>query len=272
MRGSRNALFVGALGASLCAAPVPAEEGWALSITPYLMLPGVDALVGIESPGGGAPSVGAGPSDAASLINMAVMVKAEARREREFLFVDWMYLDMGDANSVIAAIEFPDGTVPVGGTLTLDSDVSFDGFMVMAGGGYRMLEAERSTLDLYGGIRTLNLSTSLRWALTAAINSPGGGYTFPATGQLEGSSDAWDAVVGLRGSLRLAERWRAFGVADVGWGDGSDSWQAILGLSWRAENTSIEFAWREIAWHGIGQAQGSSLRLYGPEIGATFRF
>jgi hypothetical protein len=121
-------------------------------------------------------------------------------------------------------------------------------------------------------VRTLNLSTSLHWALTVAINSPGGAYTFPASGEAEGSSDTWDALVGLRGSFRIAERWRAFGIADAGWGDGSDSWQAILGLSRRAETTTIEFAWREIAWQGIGAGQQGSLRLYGPVIGATFRF
>jgi hypothetical protein len=267
----RTLLAIGLFVAGVAGADDSAVGGWQLELTPYLMLPGVEASIGLSSPDGD-PSVDSGPSDVLALINMAVMLKAEARRERVFLFVDWMYLDMGNADSVIGAIEFPDGTVPVGASLTLDSDASFDGFMVMVGGGYRVLDEARGELELYGGVRTLNLSTSLSWTLTAAITSPGGGYTVPASGEIGGVSESWDAVLGVRGALHLAERWRAFGLADHGWGDGTASWQGVVGLRWLGDSTAIELAWREIAWERIGPEKQGSLRLYGPVIGATFRF
>lgn len=269
MRRLALALIVALAGASTAAEP--ASDEWRVSVTPYLLLPGVDAEFGMDGPSG-SPEVDGGPTDVLALINFAVMLKAEARSGRGFVLVDWMYLDMGEADSVVREVEFPDGTVPVGASLTVDSDASFDGFMVTLGGGWRALERPTTELDLYGGLRTLNLSASLRWTLTAAITSPGGGYTFPIAGSIESNDETWDALVGARGSWRFAEDWRAFGFGDHGWGHDTESWQWGLGLSWRPGSASFELAWRELGWHGLGDSGAGDLRLYGPAFGATFRF
>ncbi len=268
----RRALLVAAFGvASAVGAADPAGDNWRFALTPYLFLPGVEAEFGIDA-SGGAPAVGSGPSDVLAWINLAVMLKAEARRGGAFTFVDWMYLDLGNVDSVVRSVDFPDGSVPVGASVTVDSDASFDGFMVMFGGGWRVVDDAAGELDLYGGARTLNLSTSLRWTLTTAITSPGGGYSFPLAGEIGASDETWDGAIGVRGAWRFGERWRAFGVADHGWGHGTESWQWGLGLSWHPNATSVELAWRELGWQGLGDDQRGRLRLYGPAFGATFRF
>jgi hypothetical protein len=269
MRRAFLAVALALAGAAGAAEPVLGD--WQGSVTPYLLLPGVDADFGIDA-GGGAPEVGAGPSGVLSMINFVVMLKGEARRGRTFVFADWMYLDLGNVDSVVRAVEFPDGTVPVGASLTLDSDASFDAFMVMGGGGWRALDAPRGNIDLYGGLRTLNFSSSLRWTLTGAITSPGGGYSFPTSGELASNSETWDALLGARGAWRFAEHWSAFGFGDHGWGHGSESWQWGFGLRWQPRAVSLEVAWRELGWLGLGDDNSGTLRLYGPAFGATFTF
>lgn len=248
-----------------------ADDDWSVSLTPYLLLPGIEASLGYDAPAGD-PDAEAGPSDILSTINFVVMLKTEVRHGRGFSFVDWMYIDLGNVDSVVRDVQFPDGTVPVGASVTVDSDAYFDGFIVMFGGGYGLVEDDAFDLDAYGGLRTLNLSAGLRWSLTTTITSPGGSQTFPLSGVVEDSSETWDVVLGARSSYKLGDDWTVFGLADYGWGHESSSWNAMLGVRWRWGDASIDGGWREIAWEGIGESSHGRLRLFGPIIGATFRF
>jgi hypothetical protein len=200
------------------------------------------------------------------------MLQAEARHGRAFVTFDWMYLDMGNVDSTVRSVAFPDGTVPIGASANLTTDSTFDGWMVMLSGGYRVVDGEDLDLGLYGGLRTLNLTSGVRWELTAAVTSPGGGYTFPASGAVEVHDETWDAVVGARGTWRLGERLGAFALADLGRGDGTESAQWTLGASWRFASASVELSWRDIRWRGLFATDRGELALYGPVIGATFRF
>ena len=248
-----------------------APDDWALQLTPYVLIPSVEASLGVTGPGG-APDVGAGPTDWLELINAVVMLRAEADRGRGFITLDWMYLDMGNVESVVRSVSFPDGTVPVSATANVDTDTTFDGWTVMLSAGYQVVDAARSSLGLYGGVRTLNLESGLRWELTASVTSPGGGASFPASGALERQDETWDAVVGARGAWRFGDRLTAFALADLGWGDGSGSSQWTVGASWRFEAASVELSWRDIRWEGLYAADRGDLELYGPVVGATFRF
>ena len=265
-----------ALAIPLCLACATAQaqdaDDWTIAVTPYVLLPGVDAELGVSGPGGGSPAIEVGPTDFLALVNFAAMVKVEARHGRGFTFVDWMYLDLGDANSVVRQIDFPDGSVPIGVGVVTDTDASFDGFTVTLGGGWRFYESGPLELDAYGGLRTLNTSASFSWSFTTTISSPGGGYTFPQSGALEHSDETWDAMTGLRGRWLLGDGWRAFGVVDHGWGHETESWQWALGTSMQKGSISLELAWREIGWAGLGGSGTGKLRLHGPALGATFRF
>jgi hypothetical protein len=247
-------------------------EDWTVAVTPYILLPGVDAELGVSGGGGGSPSIEVGPTDFLALVNFAAMLKVEARQGRGFTFVDWMYLDLGDADSMVREIDFPDGSVPIGVGVATSTDMSFDGYTVALGGGWRFYDEGAIELDAYGGLRTLNLSASLRWTFNTTITSPGGAYTFPSSGLLEDTDETWDAMVGLRGRWDLGDGWRAFGAGDHAWGHETESWQWSLGVSKQKGSISLELAWREIGWAGIGGSGAGKLRLHGPALGATFRF
>jgi len=248
-----------------------AADGWTLELTPYFLIPSVEATLGYSAPDG-SPDAGSGPTDWVELINAVAMLRVEAGKGRAFVTFDWMYLDMGNVDSVVRSVSFPDGTVPVGASATLDSDATFDGWTVMMSAGYKVVDDERLDLGLYGGVRTLNLSSGLRWQLTAVVTSPGGSYSFPASGAVEVQDETWDAVAGVRGSWRFGDRLSAFALADVGHGDGSSSSQWTVGGAWRFETASVELSWRDIRWEGLYAADRGDLHLDGPVIGATFRF
>jgi hypothetical protein len=267
--GARLALAAAAL--TLLAGTARAEDEWTLQLTPYVLIPSVEATLGYQAPGG-SPDVGAGPTDWLELINAVAMLQAEARRGRVFVTFDWMYLDMGNVESAVRSVGFPDGTVPIDASANLTTDATFDGWMVTLSGGYRVVDGEDLDLGLYGGLRTLNLTSGVRWELTASVTSPGGSHTFPASGAVEVHDETWDAVVGARGTWRFGERFGAFALADLGRGDGTESAQWTLGASWRFASTSVELSWRDIRWRGLFAAERGELALYGPVVGATFRF
>jgi hypothetical protein len=264
--------LVCAAASALAAPAAPATDAdWSLQLTPYVLIPSVEASIGYQAPAV-SPEVGAGPTDWLELVNAVAMLQAEARRGRTFVTVDWMYLDMGNVDSVVRSVSFPEGTVPVGASATLDTDATFDGWTVMLSGGYRVVDDDRAGLDLYGGLRTLNLTSGLRWELAASVSSPGGSASFPASGAVEMHDETWDAVVGVRGDWRFGDHLGAFALADLGRGDGSGSSQWTVGAAWRFDTASVELSWRDIRWEGLFAAAGGALELYGPVVGATFRF
>lgn len=261
---------------ALWAGPVTAEDAdWALRITPYLFVPGLDASMAGSTPppGGGSPVLDVGPVDVLSRINMVAMVAVEADRGPAFLVVDWMYLDLGDVDARIREVRFDDGVVPVGAALTLGTDLSLDAFALFMGGGRRAWAGESASLDLFAGVRTFDLSDSLAWTLTGSVTSPGGsGDSFAVSGQRESHAATWDAVLGARGRVALGRDWSAHALVDLGRGDGSDSREWMAGLDWRSRSFDLGLAWRDVRWGWDDAGGGSWLRLAGPLVSASFRF
>lgn len=263
--------LIAVLCAALLAPAASADDGWEATLTPYLLLPGVEAKLRFDLPAGD-PEVEEGPSEVLALINMAAMLKGEARNGRLIMMFDWLYIDLGDVQSVLRDVEFPDGTVPVNASVMVDSAASFDGFAVLLAGGMRLLDEPSYSFDAYGGVRTLNLSAAWNWTITGAIASPGNSYSFASSGEVEDVSENWDALLGVRGRWQFGAELSAFGVADHGWGDGSSSWQWALGLGWQRGQLGAEIAWRELGWRGIGAESVGELRLYGPAFGVSWAF
>ena len=145
--------------------------------------------------------------------------------------------------------------------LTSACDVKVNGNIVQAFGGYELLGARDSHLDVFGGIRYYNLEVGLglrEGALPGVL--------------LTEDADWADGVVGVRWDARFGGNWDAFASADVGFGGSDSSWQVFCGLGYRFSWGSIVGGWRYL--HIDYEKSGFRLdaALTGPFLGASFQF
>lgn len=221
------------------------------TVTPYAWIAGFDGTVGTFGTGSGL--VGRVDVDTSGLSDSielgGAMLHVNWRSGRWTAFGDWTYANVkADAPTPF--------TVLYSGV-----DVKVKGNVVQAYGGYELLGARDSHLDVFGGIRYYDLEAQLglrEGALPGVLLTEDGNWV--------------DGVVGLRWDTRFAGNWEAFASADVGGGGSDVSWQLIGGVGYRFSWGSIVGGWRHLE---IDYEKGNfklDAALSGPFIGAAFRF
>ena len=95
-------------------------------------------------------------------------------------------------------------------------------------GGFAVLHGPEGFLDLFGGVRLLNVSSSVSWDFSAPTAS------LSKSGSASQTDDIWAAIVGLKGEVRLGEsKWFVPYYADIGGSSSNWTWQAALGAGYR---------------------------------------
>ena len=194
-------------------------------ITPYLWIPGVDGTLGTFGTGSGlAGRVDVDTSGLSDSLRLGgAMVHATWRSGRWSAFGDWTYANV----KADTATPFT--------TLYSGVDVKVKGNIVEAYGGYELLGARDSHLDVFGGIRyyDLELGLGLREAALPGV-------------LLTSDSNWVDGVVGVRWDTRFAGNWEAFASADVGGGGSDVSWQLFGGVGYQFGWGSVVGGWRHL--------------------------
>lgn len=246
----RNALFVHLAKLSLvvCMAANPArlsaQDSWDVTGLVYLW----GASIGGETTTG--QSVDVSFSDIVETLDFGLMGSLEARRSGWAVFGDAIYLKISDS-----------GTALVGPGIPASPDIEVQGFVFTGGVGYDFVDNGRTRLNGFGGLRFLNLDTD------ANISSPGGSR------RISGNLDNLDAILGLRGTQELADRWALNYYLDVGAGDSEVTWQAALAFDYRINNRwSVNFGYRHLAWDVDNSAVLSRISFSGPFVGAKYQF
>jgi hypothetical protein len=267
----RLAVAVLATIAVAAAMPVGAEEDksdgkWHFTVTPYLWLPDINGTVTYNNVAGGGGSVSAqvDPSSYLQSLDFAAMFTAEGRKDNWLVFTDYMYLHLGGDESAVKSVTGPGGfvTVPVnvGGATTVVANI-----WTLAGG-YTVLRRPDVSLDLFGGTRLLNLSSSLSWNFTG----PAG--VLAQAGNVSQTINKWDGIVGLKGEVRFGEsKWFMPYYADIGAGSSNSTWQAMLGVGYRLAWGDVVFVVRSLSYNFTDSSQ-LDVRMTGPALGASFRF
>jgi hypothetical protein len=235
--------------AVLLATPCTAQPAeW--TITPYAWIAGFDGTLGTE---GTPPGLNGGRIDVdtsgVKLKQVGAMLHLNWRQGRVSAFGDWAYANIK-----------ADSPTPFA-TLYAGTDVKVRGNIVEANVGYDLLPAADSHVDLYGGVRfyDLHLDLALRQG------------TLP--GASVGGSSSWaDAVVGVRGVTRFADKWEAFASADVGGGGSDLSWDLYGGVGYHFSWGSLIAGYRHLHVNYVKNTYKIDGALTGPLIGASFRF
>jgi hypothetical protein len=123
-------------------------------------------------------------------------------------------------------------------------------------GSYAAVETPHVDLHTLAGMRRLN--TEL------AMDNAGG---------VVNARDAWDAVLGVRGRVKLGEgRWFAPYYLDVGTGQSDLTWQASGGIGYAFSWGEIVGTWRHLDYNFATTSRIRDLTFSGPSISFGFRW
>jgi hypothetical protein len=256
----------------MTAGQVAAEEDmfdgkWHFSLTPYLFVPKISGTVTYQNPAGGGGSMSAtvDPNSYLESLDFAAMFAAEARKGDALIFTDYMYLHLGGQDAVVKSVTGPGGDVHVpvneGGSFKVVANV-----WTLAAG-FSVLHKPQGFLDLFGGVRLLNLSSSVGWNFSGPISS------LAKEGSVSQTNSVWDAIVGLKGQVRFGQsNWFLPYYADIGGATNSWTWQAALGVGYHFGWGDIVLLERNLSYNSNGQLAQPDVRMTGPMLGATFKF
>lgn len=241
----RQLLAVTSFALSLgCATHGNAQDAkW--DFTGYLYLWG-PALSGETTTGG---SIDISFSGILDNLDFALMGAVEARRGKFSIFADALYLDLSDDQDAAVGPGFP---------ASADTDVR--GTVFSGSVGYDLVDNAGTRVAVLGGFRGMDLDTSANLSVASGSRRVSGGI------------NKWDAIVGVRGTTQIADRWGLSYYADIGAGESDLTAQLSAAVNYRINNWDLVFGYRYLTWD-LGDSQVlSDLTFQGPFIGARFRF
>lgn len=265
--------FILALCVPLGAAAQATDDGWKFALTPYLWLPNINGTLKYSLPPGtgGSPEVEVGPNDYLTNLNGVLMLAGEARKGKWSLFTDFIYLDFSAEGSSVKSVNFAGTSVST--TIDAGTTTTLKGTVWTLGGGYALMQTTGASLDVIGGIRYFGLQATTDWNLSATVVGPPGSLSFPRTGSVSEDADLWDAIIGIRGQIRLGEgHWSMPYYLDTGTGSSSFTWQGLLGVAYTFGWGDVTLAYRYLYYDEKNSKLIQDLYFNGPALGATFRF
>jgi len=232
--------------------PVGGDQ-WQFKAGAYLWGAGIDAETAVGS------DIDISFDSLIDNLHLAFMGNLEARKSKWSLAADLIYLNVGDDGG---------GSVPVsevpGVSIKVDAGIKLRAWVMGFTGGYNLWQSERLTLDAIAGARYFEVKVTLN-----AADQLG-----PFSKQLEttASGENWDAIVGVKGNVKLTDKWYAPYYLDVGTGDSDFTWQIAAGAGYRFNWGEVNLLYRYMDWDFKSGSDLDNLSLSGPMLGAKFSF
>lgn len=177
-------------------------------------------------------------------LRMGGMGAFSAQKDKWTLLADIIYLDVNDKNLGIVG--------PNGGQL---DSIGMKSWVIQPIVSYAVYETDTDRFELLAGARYLYIDIPI--GFNGATVSP--------------SDDAWNGIVGVRGTHNFTDKWIGTYHLDVGAGDSDSTWQGIAGLMYNFDNYAIHAGYRYIDWDQDGDAI-DDLNLGGVFAGVKFKF
>ena len=250
------------------AASAQPTDAWRFRASLYAYLPTIGGST-IFPPESGGSSASVDIDTILENLKMTFMGALEAKRGQFGLFTDVIYLNVGDSKSGSRDLTLGGVTLPAGVNANVDFDLK--GWAWTLGGSFEAVRTPDAYLDVFGGVRMLDIEQTLDWTLTGNVGSV-------ATANRSGSRGAglqnWDVVVGVKGRVAFGEgrKWYAPYYLDAGFGDSDATWQAMTGLGYSFGWGDLFASWRYLDYDMKSGKALASLDFNGPAIGAVFRW
>jgi hypothetical protein len=226
------------------APPPPTEQGWQFRFAPYLWAQSLDGTAGVGLTG----DVDVSFNDILDDLDFAFMGAFEARHGRWGILADVSYAELSDSLDPLGVV-FSQGDFEMQqflGNITLN---------------YRMLENDKTVVDLYAGAR-------LNW-IDLDITAGGKVGVAAVTGD-----DFWaDAIIGARFQTSLGGPWFFRASGDIGAGESDFTWQAIGLFGYKLNDScNIGLGYRGVGTDYQNGAVTWDVTAHGPVLGVEWHW
>jgi len=256
-----------AAGALLLASALPvtataagSSDQWEYEATIYLWAAGIDAT----TPTGG--DIDMSFSDILSDLDMTFMGTFGARKGKWSLLADAVYMDLSQSDGGSETIPILGGAADI--TRTVKTDIGMKAWIVTLGAGYNVIDNEKTTLDVIGGARYLDIDVDIK------LNLDRNGPLIQTSREVKASDSdhVWDGIVGLKGKYNINKQWYLPYYADIGTGGSDLTWQALAGVGYNFKWGDVVLAYRYLDYNFKSDFILEDMNVSGPALGATFRF
>jgi hypothetical protein len=175
-------------------------------------------------------------------LEMAFMGVAGLRKGQWSFAADVIYLDVSNRTQL-------------GSGLTADLDLT--SWIVTPFAGYNLVDNKSIDFNIIGGARYISLENKLKIAPLLDAKSSGSN---------------WDAIVGIRGGIKLSEHWYLPYHLDIGTGESNITWQAFGGVGYQFTHLDLIVAYRYLSWDFDDNLGLDDFNVDGPMAGIKFRF
>jgi len=241
-------LLVSLLSANVYAAAekqgVAQQDDWEFVLVLYVWMADIEATF----PNGA--DVDVSFSDILDNLQFSFMSTVGVRKNRWAFMVDGIYLDLEDNSHT-----------DINEELQL-TDVYLKNWIVTPFVSYEIMSGEKGSLNLSAGARYFWLDNGLEIRTLPPLE--------PVKLKESDKEDVWDAVVGIRGHFKLADRWFVPYVLDIGTGDSDYTYQAMAGIGYQFEKFKLLAVYRYMHWQYDDDFPLDELTVKGPAVGAMF--
>jgi hypothetical protein len=260
-------MTIGTLIAPASAAAQAGGDQWRFTLTPYLWLPNIDGTLKFSVPpgAGGSPSVEVGPNSYLEKLDFAMMLTGEARRGDWAIISDVIYLDFSGEASAVRSVSGPGGIVQV--PVNANTSTGLKGLVWELAASYTVARSPTATFDVLGGFRYFGVEASVQWQLAGPIG------LLPQAGSHAQKEELWDAIVGVRGRVKLGGgNWFVPYYLDAGGGSSTLTWQGMTGIGYSFRWGDALLAYRHLFYDQKGDKLLQDISFSGPALGVSFRF
>jgi hypothetical protein len=245
------------------------SDAWRFSATLYGWLPDVHGTVDFPVLGT-SQDISVNANTLINHLNLAALGAFDAHYGAWGAFADVIYMNLGATKSNTR--DFSIGNIGIPATTSADLRESLKTWIVTVAPEYRVVAGPDWTLDLFVGVRYVDLSNTLDWSITGAL-----GPLPPAnrTGSSRADADVWNGIIGGKGQYAFGtdRRWSVPFYLDGGTGDSWNSFQVAGGLAYSFDWGQIGALWRYLEYKPTGSNNRiQEIYFSGPMVGATFRW
>jgi hypothetical protein len=205
-------------GSPLPDPPQPSDQGWHLSISPYLWLPGLHGTIGAL---GHDASVHASFSDIFSNFSFALMGAFDPRYNRIVMPLDFMWIRL--TNDKASPFD----------VLATSAKIKVNLNVLTQKIGYRLVNTGKFKVDALAGVRYWHAGTTVD--LESSVLTKTNFY---------GSADWADAVGGARFQVKLAPKLALTIAGDAGGGGANSDYQVAGLIGWNFKKFTLQTGWR----------------------------
>ncbi len=185
------------------------------------------------------------------------------------LWTDVVYADLGGGKVGLRQVD--GGRVPLPVDLTSNLGLDMKSWSWTVAGTYALAATPEYTMDVLGGARLLDMTSTLDYAFSASAS---GDPLAGRSGTSELSKNFWDAVVGLKGRANFGadRKWFIPYYVDGGTGQSQLTWQVSARVGYRFGWGSVIGTWRYLDYNFKSDSKIESMSFNGPTIGVAFQF